>query len=957
MGFLPLAFTTPLLLGALLAIPAIWWLLRLTPPRPREVSFPPTRLLFDIIKREETPSRSPWWLTLLRLGLATLLILALAGPIWRPLARAEFGNGPLWLVVDNGWGSASRWDQVRAVAGRLVAQAESEGRPVALIATADGVAQPVDPTAATDQKTRLAALEPRPWTPDRAALAPVLRKSAEKAMPGTVIWLADGLDHGTGAAFAGDLRGIVGDTPLTVYAGGPLPLALVETANELKALTATVIRADTAGPRSGLVRAYDPKARVVAEVPFTIEAGKTAATAAFDLPIELRNEIARVEIDGAGHAAAVQLLDERWRRRAVGVLSGAGADTNQPLLSPTHYLERALSPFAEVREPRATETAQAVKDLVRQNVSVIMTADIGTIAGDAGRTLEEWVSNGGVLVRFAGPRLAAVRGGDKLVPVQLRQGGRTLGGALSWQQPQALGSFSATGPFAGLDVPKDVTVTRQVLAEPHPDLGPKTWASLADGTPLVTASRLGNGWLVLFHVTADTGWSNLPLSGGFIEMLKRVVAFSAAAPSAAKADQQAPADGQPAGADQGDLSRAGTGPVLLPPLRLLDGTGRSVPPTADAKPIAEGRRDIRASREHPPGLYGTEEAFVALNLMRAGDQIAPLPLTAAGPVRTESYAQEGPVDLKPSLFAAALVLLLLDALAVLWLAGRLSVRRAVAGVAGLGLALSLVAGLSGEAHAADAAKEKFDRDSALGTRLAYVVTGNAEIDEVSRRGLEGLSRVLADRTALEPATPIGVDLARDELAFFPLLYWAVDPSAQRPDSRVIARVDAFMKNGGTIVFDTRDTLNGATFRGTGRTSPANEALRRILQGLDIPDLEPVPQDHVLTKAFYLLADFPGRFNGGQLWVEATPAQDPARAAERPVRPGDGVSPILITGNDLAGAWAITEAGDFFLPTVPQDPRQREMAFRVGVNIVMYTLTGNYKADQVHVPALLERLGQ
>ncbi len=80
-------------------------------------------------------------------------------------------------------------------------------------------------------------------------------------------------------------------------------------------------------------------------------------------------------------------------------------------------------------------------------------------------------------------------------------------------------------------------------------------------------------------------------------------------------------------------------------------------------------------------------------------------------------------------------------------------------------------------------------------------------------------------------------------------------------------------------------------------------------------------------------------------------------ADRPARVGDGVSPILITENDFAGAWAIDENGALLYPTVPDDPLQREMAFRAGINIVMYTLTGNYKADQVHVPALLERLGQ
>ena len=88
-----------------------------------------------------------------------------------------------------------------------------------------------------------------------------------------------------------------------------------------------------------------------------------------------------------------------------------------------------------------------------------------------------------------------------------------------------------------------------------------------------------------------------------------------------------------------------------------------------------------------------------------------------------------------------------------------------------------------------------------------------------------------------------------------------------------------------------------------------------------------------------------------------PAASDDESASRPARAGDGVSSILITSNDLAGAWAVRQDGQAMLPLVSAEPRQRELAFRAGVNIVMYTLTGNYKADQVHVPALLERLGQ
>jgi hypothetical protein len=234
-----------------------------------------------------------------------------------------------------------------------------------------------------------------------------------------------------------------------------------------------------------------------------------------------------------------------------------------------------------------------------------------------------------------------------------------------------------------------------------------------------------------------------------------------------------------------------------------------------------------------------------------------------------------------------------------------------------------------------------------------VLTGVPGDDSISRAGLNGLARFLVEKTALEPGEPAGVDIAKDELSFYPLIYWPIDPDAAMPSEDAIARIDAYMQQGGTVLFDTRDQY--ATGIDAGSASPATQRLRDILDHLNVPPLEPVPEDHVLTKSFFIMSEFPGRFSGGPLWIEAS--LDASNAENRPVRTGDGVSPIMITANDFAGAWAIDASGAPMLPTVASDMMQRVYAYRAGVNIVMYMLTGNYKSDQVHVPILLERLGQ
>ena len=236
--------------------------------------------------------------------------------------------------------------------------------------------------------------------------------------------------------------------------------------------------------------------------------------------------------------------------------------------------------------------------------------------------------------------------------------------------------------------------------------------------------------------------------------------------------------------------------------------------------------------------------------------------------------------------------------------------------------------------------EDLTLDALQGTVLAYVITGDETVDETSRAGLAGLSAILNQRTAVEAAQPVGVDLRHDEIAFYPLLYWPVTETQPPPNAVVADKLNRFMATGGTIFLDTREQpVGGASVRMTNN-------LRRLSTRLDLPPLTNVPPGHVLTKSFYLMQDFPGRWNGGAVWVE--PEGEAAK---------DGVSRMIVGTNDWAAAWAIDELGQPIYPTVPGGERQREMAYRFGVNLVMYTLTGNYKADQVHVPAILERLGQ
>ena len=953
-----LSFFSPWLLTGLVALPIIYWLLRTVPPRPQQITFPPTRILVGLENREKTPDKTPWWLMLIRLLAAALIIFALAEPILNPNRTANFsGSGPVVVVVDNGWSSGASWAERIRMAERVIDQAERQNRSVVVLATAENERGPLSIEAPNDARTRAAGLLPRPYAPDREAALTRLKGLLANSGGASVVWLSDGVDHGKAEAFATGLAELPAAQFMVVEVGqGASPLGLAARIGEGGRLRINLVR-PFGGARQGNILALSSRGEALSEAQFQLAPGETRKLLDIELPLELRNQVSRVAVVSERSAGAVHLLDAGTKWSRVAIFSGTERDRDQPLLGPLYYVRKAMAPFSEVVEHQTSNLADGVERMLKRRPSMMILTDVGSIPEGTAENLRKWVQAGGVLVRFAGPRLE--KGGDDLLPVELRAGGRTLGGALSWSTPQPLAPFSDDSLFAGLASSKEVVVRRQVLADPA-KLGQEiaVWARLKDGTPLVTAASRGDGHVVLFHVTANSAWSDLPLSGLFVEMLRRVSTLGAL--SRGSAGEKTATTGNPSVAPS---------QAVLAPVQVLDGFGQLIPPPPTASPIA--RKDfskMTARVEHPPGFYGPAGRPQALNILGPETELKPLPSLPASFSRL-AYEDEASTDLKPWLFAAALALLLIDVIAVLLLQSG-GVRRAARGTAAaLPFAVILSAGLllMAEPLAAqqassqsNAATSNIDPERArLATSkvtFGYVLTGDAGIDGTSQAGLSGLGRVLNARTAVEPSEPIGVSIEKDQIAFFPMLYWPVLASQKELDAKVLAKVDAYMKHGGMIIFDTRDYGQGMPIgfiqqgSSTGKTP-----LQRLLGKLDLPRIEPVPQGHVLGKSFYLLDEFPGRWSGGQLWVEAG-GGDTITENKR-ARQADGVSSVLITANDFVSAWALDERNLPLFPVVPGGERQREFAFRTGVNIVMYALTGNYKADQVHIPALLERLGQ
>lgn len=908
-----LFFAAPLALLAFLALPALYWLIRATPPPPAQQAFAPLRLLLGLSTDEALRRRAPWWLLLLRAMLASLLILGFAQPSWRPKTAPAPAAGPVLIVLDDGWTSAPDWASARGAALRVVEEAaQRKSGPFYLLANAAQRAQPaaLDALSVAEIKARLNAWRPSPWRPDRADATKRLKEfqadSGHHQGFASLVWISDGLDS-PGAAQLGQALTQMG--PLRIHAPNSSARAITGLAADAQGLEIEIRRASTGnGVVAIAAETLQGRSLGAAEIRFAPNAN--IARARIALPPAIAARAARVRLVGEASAGGVRLAPNGAGRPVVGLVKGA--ETAQPYLSDLFYIEKAIAPFASVQ-------SADVETLLGQKVQALVLADDSVLPNAAQARLEAWLEGGGLLVRFAGPRLA--NADLPLVPSPLRRGARALGGALTWELPQEIAAFPPESPFADLKIPTDLRVRSQVLADPTRLSQASVWARLQDGTPIVTAAQRGQGLLVLFHVTGGPAWSDLALSGLFVDMLRETLAFSGKASTAA----------------QGSDTLGPWSPVLL-----FDGFGALSPPVRRAQiPDALVSAKIPGPAL-PPGLY-ERPASPQMAISAAAEEEILTPLALPATASWIGEARSAAISLSGMLLGLAGALAAGDLLLALALSGGLRPKARAATAAGLLC-------LAGWLHSAPPALAQIQVGPPPGwgldvplappeiagigdVRLAFLRTGDAQQDRATRAGLEALSATLYERTAVEPGPVAMLDPSTDDLSLFPLVFWSA-PSRPAPlSAAAAAKLERYMQLGGLLFIDTRGLAAGS---GEG-ASPA----AILLQGVNTPPLELIePKAHVLGKTFYLLRTFTGKRNRAIVWAESANA-----SAAR-----DGVASLIIGDGDWASLWANSQS------VSPDEGIKRELSLRFGINLVMMALTGNYKSDQVHLQELLTRLG-
>ena len=932
---MPLVFEFPWLLTALAVLPVLWWLLRVIPPPVRRRTFPAVRLLYDLRDSEDKPHRIPWWLLLLRLLAAALLIIALAGPRFQPEPLLN-GAKTLLVVIDNGWSAAPAWDKTLKETRNILLAARRAGRNVQLLLTArqreeEASAAPLEVLSASQALSVLRNLEPQGYPADYDyAFA---RLSANPPSPDLdeVVFFSDGFGNESLDRLTKQLRAYGNFSIRTVP---PVDRARLLLAPNIRAENLSVriaeLADDSTTERSPpILHLHARDGALLAKIE-SKEIGQEDSLTWYEattrLPRRLLDETSLLALNESS-AGAIQLLADSDRRHRVLLWGQSATETaRHPLLSSEHYLTQAFSLFAEVESGGLDQLANFAPDVI------VLDGDL-VLGGEETPALNNWLESGGVLLRFAGEGLLREGRESLLLPVRLRPAVRALGGTLSWEEPVSIHPRPPeTSPLAGIEVPSDLRIRRAVLAEPGPDLESRTWLWLEDGSPFITADIREEGVLILVHSAANAEWSNLPISGYFVQMLRRLTELGRIATESATTDSGG----------------------LAEPALLLDGFGRLRASSPNRFPLAQAIKlseleTIVPSAYHPAGFYGIETGRLSLNL---GGRI-PLPqaLTVPTGVTATPLGATRSFDLRPLLYTILLLLVFTEFWAGLWLRGLLTLTPlalvATRFVKPRQTAPVIITALTLLLTAPPAAAQSNDNITSGANiqepRMVYVITGVRETDEASFKGLRALNNIISARTSVALSEPFGVRPGTDDISPYPLLYWPYEKSIPLPTAEAAAALSEYLARGGMVLVDLRQAPFLDSLSATGSAFDAGSLA--FLQALRAPALSQMSEDYVLRRAFYLLESTPGRYDSETFLLSAP---DPA---------ADNVSSFLLGTNDWAAAWALDSRGNPEYALIPGGEQQREASYRFGVNLVLHALSGSYKADQIHLQAIIDRLNR
>ncbi len=846
------SFAAPWAFAALLALPLLWWLLRLTPPRPKRVLFGAFPLLKNLQTTQQITARAPWWLWLLRLILAATIITAAAHLQYNaPTDQADADNTALILVTDNSAAAAANWPWLQSQTQRVLADAAQNNRAVLWLTTTGKNKYGLQ--LASTVAAQIATAQPSPWPANLTELTDQLANNAI-APDAEIIWL----NSGAYPDFPSELTDALANYSKLTVLQAPAQLAWLSNWQN----HAVTVERFNQNPQAGQLNWLDAQGHLLSSQSFDWPAAQTRLTIPANFPADKSHLIHAVQLAGQSHAGAMWLLDPPGLPPS-GIVKPSATHYSTPLLNPIYYLNNALQTLGA--KPQIDELAV----LLNQHLPIIMLPDI-VLDATQQNAVHTYIAQGGLLIRWLGPATLPALD-DTLYPIPFLRQLRNSNSLTEHADILTAQAWPAHSALQAVPLPGDLTFAKVMdLLPANPNV--TVLGSLQNQTPWLASQKIGKGQLIAIYTSATPEWSNLPITPLMPNLIAALL-------------------------QQADIDQITTEPINRSDFvmqQMVNAFGQIVKPTSPALILNNDTNIITPAT--PPGKYQNNTATRFLNLGANWQGLMPFdhwPANTQFDYRTTPPASQ---DYSGYLWLAALCLLLIDSYVTLSMRGLLPRWPHGKSLAALGLLLILWAP---QAHAADE----------MG--LGYLGPPQQPLQQA----LTTLQQNLNTRTTATFSAPIAVEPNTADLALFPVLFWQPTTSALAPNAAP-AMQNYLSKGGMLVIFAGDDAQNLAT----------------ITKNLQLPALQTLPANHVLWHSFYLLQA--GAWLTQPIWLDQIAVNHESQIASVIILPADLLDKMADPANT-----------------------DRETAVRLFINVMIYALTGDYKSDQVHLPYILERLGQ
>lgn len=942
-------FLFPWFLLSFLGLPILWRFLRHNPPKPKKEKFTYFYLLKFIKKNDKLVEKPFIPLLLLRLFLVSLIIFSFSHPLQKPKALVLKSDNDLLFLIDNSWCEQAHWKEKIEEAYAFFNNLPKD-KKIYFIPTIEDKKiiekNLKEPDSIKSVKNKISSLEVQPLTVNRLE---IFQKIAQnfKDHQGSIdiIYFTDGLKYQNDKKAFEILKKLNPKKFIIQQFSGKELYALTNLTQENQSFKVTIKRylknLNSLKDTNLSLSALDLQGRVIAKTTAQFIRKEKETHAIFSIPLEIRNKVVAIKIDNQMNAGSIFLLGSQYKRNHIVLFSLPLHEIPNPLLSPFYYLAKALEENNDLTYLKNASFSENISDILLQNPDIIFLDDRILADNENSRKLKNFVENGGTLVRFAGPKLAKSPEKDILLPIKLRNRTRVLDSNFRMGNALSIERFSSKSPFKEMEIPKDLKIYRQILPQISSEMQERIWIFLDDGTPFLSAKKEKNGWFFFVHTSLNEKWSNLALNNFFIPFLKQLTNLTVSQSSLPSFKK---------GTSQNTKKEK----ISLYPWRIINKYG-DLTSANDTLPISDIDFDKKdPSFHHEAGLYKYKNDLYPFNLFKEKQNLESIIIPEYFNAEIITNEGKSAKDFLPFLAFLVMIFFLIDYFYNLkkefFLRGKITPLFSKFIFLFLSFYIyNQASPMILDAKALDMVEER-NIEAARKTHLAYIITGDEELDETSKLGLESLTEFIIQKTTISPGKVHGLDLEKDDLSFYPLIYWPINAHQKILSKEVIEKINFYMQYGGTILFDTGDQFEKSNFLSQDKTTNASQNLQKILSQLNVPPLGKVTKDNVLSRSFYLMPNFPGLYSASPLWCVSD--KDPEQKEFLEQR--DEVSPLLITANNLAAAWAKLQNGEYKYPLIEDQPRQRLWAFRGGINLILYVLTGSYKSDQYHVKSLLDR---